>query len=78
VKSVFGFRVRLGNPDLDFENLNPDFPIKCTHSCKRMIAGEIGRLQVRNAVSGGMCISVLLLFDNEFELRADKQVVRGV
>ena len=26
VKSVFGFRVRLGNPDLDFENLNPDFP----------------------------------------------------
>ena len=30
VKSVFGFRVRLGNPDLDFENLNPDFPIKRT------------------------------------------------
>ena len=28
VKSVFGFRVRLGNPDLDFENLNPDFPIE--------------------------------------------------
>lgn len=39
-----------------------------------MIAGEIGRLEVRNVVSGGMCISVLLLFDNEFELRADKQV----
>ena len=30
VKSVFGFRVRLGNPDLDFENLNPDFPIERT------------------------------------------------
>ena len=28
VKSVFGFRVRLGNPDLDFQNLNPDFPIE--------------------------------------------------
>ena len=28
VKSVFGFRVRLGNPDLDFENRNPDFPIE--------------------------------------------------
>ena len=32
MKSVFGFRVRLGNPDLDFENLNPDFPIERTHS----------------------------------------------
>ena len=30
VKSVFGFRVRLGNPDLDLENLNPDFPIERT------------------------------------------------
>ena len=30
VKSVFGFRVRLGNPDLDFENLNTDFPIERT------------------------------------------------
>ena len=30
MKSVFGFRVRLGNPDLDFENLNPDFPIERT------------------------------------------------
>jgi len=30
VKSVFGFRVGLGNPDLDFENLNPDFPIQRT------------------------------------------------
>ena len=30
VKSVFGFRVRLGNSDLDFENLNPDFPIERT------------------------------------------------
>ena len=30
MKSVFGFRVRLGNPYLDFENLNPDFPIKRT------------------------------------------------
>ena len=26
----FGFRVRLGNPDLDFEKLNPDFPIERT------------------------------------------------
>ena len=32
MKSVFGFRVRLGNPDLDFENLNPDFPIERTPS----------------------------------------------
>ena len=32
MKSVFGFRVRLGNPDLDFENLNPDFPIERTLS----------------------------------------------
>ena len=31
MKSVSGFRVRLGNPDLDFENLNPDFPIERTH-----------------------------------------------
>ena len=30
MKSIFGFRVRLGNPDLDFENLNPDFPIERT------------------------------------------------
>ena len=30
MKSVFRFRVRLGNPDLDFENLNPDFPIEHT------------------------------------------------
>ena len=30
MKSVFGFRVRLGNSDLDFENLNPDFPIERT------------------------------------------------
>ena len=28
VKSVSGLHVRLGNPDLDFENLNPDFPIE--------------------------------------------------
>ena len=32
MKSVFGFRVRLGNPDLDFENLNPDYPIERTLS----------------------------------------------
>ena len=32
MKFVFGFRVRLGNPDLDFENLNPDFPIERTLS----------------------------------------------
>ena len=41
-----GFRVRLGNVDLDFENLNPDFPIERTprerfdshgqHLCKFM------------------------------------------
>ena len=43
-----------------------------------MIVGEIGRLEVRNAVSGSMCISVLLLFGNEFELRADKQVAQSV
>ena len=30
MKSVFGFRVLLGYPDLDFENLNPDFPIERT------------------------------------------------
>ena len=30
VKSVFGFRIWLRNPDLDFENLNPDFPIERT------------------------------------------------
>ena len=30
MKSVFGFRVRLGNSDFDFENLNPDFPIERT------------------------------------------------
>ena len=30
MKSVFGFRVRLRNPDLDFENLNPGFPIERT------------------------------------------------
>ena len=34
VESVFGFRVRLGNPDLDFENLNPDFPIERTQRYK--------------------------------------------
>ena len=27
IDSIFGC-VRLGNPDLDFENLNPDFPIE--------------------------------------------------
>ena len=30
MKSDFGFRVRLGNPELDLENLNPDFPIERT------------------------------------------------
>ena len=35
MKSVFGFRVRLGNPDLDFENLNPDFPIARTLGISR-------------------------------------------
>ena len=54
MKSVFGFHVRLGNPDLDFENLNPDSPIERTlrnnsksayifkgkHNCER----NLGRL----------------------------------
>ena len=30
VKFVFGFCVRLGNPHLDFENPNPDFPMERT------------------------------------------------
>ena len=34
MKSIFGFRVRLGNPDLDFENLNLDFPIERTQRYK--------------------------------------------
>ena len=34
MKSVFGFCVRLGNPDLDFENLNPDFLIERTLGVK--------------------------------------------
>ena len=38
MKSVFGFRVRLGNPDLDFEHLNPDFPIERTLSVLIMAA----------------------------------------
>ena len=41
VKSVFGFRVRLGNLDLDFENLNPDFPIECTVSPKKETAHAV-------------------------------------
>ena len=36
VKSVFRFRVRLGNLDLDFENLNPDFPIEHTLDHKQL------------------------------------------
>ena len=36
MKSFFGFRVRLGNPDLDFENLNPDFPIERTFSIREI------------------------------------------
>ena len=32
-----GFRVRLGNPDLDFENLNPDFPIERTHYLSNLV-----------------------------------------
>ena len=28
VKSIFGFHVRLQNPESRFQNLNPDFPIK--------------------------------------------------
>ena len=31
-----GFRARLGNPDLDFENLNPDFPIERTQSVRNL------------------------------------------
>ena len=30
VESVFGFRVRLQIRNLDFQNLNPDFPIERT------------------------------------------------
>ena len=36
MKSVFGFRVRLGNLDLDFENLNSDFPIERTLDPKQL------------------------------------------
>ena len=39
----FGFRVRLGNPDLDFENLNPDFPIERTLSLQFILFSEIIR-----------------------------------
>ena len=46
VKSVFGFRVRLGNPDLDFENLNPDFPIKRTHRHYEMYQIDAKRFKV--------------------------------
>ena len=42
MKSVFGFRVRLGNPDLDFENLNPDFPIERTPSDLQMSTSKNG------------------------------------
>ena len=35
-----GFRVRLGNPDLDFENLNPDFPIERTPIKYFILAGK--------------------------------------
>ena len=28
--------VRLGNPDLDFQNLNPDFPIERTLNCSNI------------------------------------------
>ena len=37
MKSGFGFRVRLGNPDLGFENLNPDFPIERTLSRRKRL-----------------------------------------
>ena len=37
MKSVLGFHVRLGNPDLHFENLNPDFPIERTLSMSHRI-----------------------------------------
>ena len=37
VKSVFGFHVRLGNPDLDLGNLNPDFPIERTRKVHRRV-----------------------------------------
>ena len=36
-KSVFGFRIRLGNLNLDFENLNLDFPIERTLSCRFLL-----------------------------------------
>ena len=40
VKSVFGFRVQLGNPDLEFENLNPDFPIERTLRQLMMVTNQ--------------------------------------
>lgn len=43
-----------------------------------MIPCEIGHMEVRKAVSRGMCISVVLLFDNEFKLRGDKYVAETV
>ena len=44
-KSVFGFRFRLGNPDLDFENRNPDFPIERTLSLPHLLRFKSGRFK---------------------------------
>ena len=54
MKSVFGFRVPLGNPDLDFENLNPDFPIERTLSYT-VYGGNVVRVLVH-------FFSLLLIF----------------
>ena len=65
VKSVFGFRVRLGNPDLDFEHLSPDFPIERTLSVLIMAAtvyerdnciAEAWRNNVSTLLGPGKCI----------------------
>ena len=62
VKSVFGFRVRLGNPDLDFENLNPDFPIERTSIllCK---CGSIVHHLITAVIEQGLKISHPVLRD---------------
>ena len=41
MKSVFGFRVRLGNPDLDFEKLNTDFSIERTRSLTQLMMLQV-------------------------------------
>ena len=50
MKAVFGFRFRLGNPDLDFQNLNPDFPLALGTVPTKSITGSFlsnSRVDVR-------------------------------